>query len=113
MEAAGKRPQGGWTEKLRTFKVIREKVNTLTDLPNIGKSLASDLLTIGINEPNQLIGQSPYQMYEALCKITGKRHDPCVLDVFISITRFMEGEPPKPWWEYTAERKEFLNKTKS
>lgn len=28
-----------------------------------------------------------------------------LLDVYISITRFMDGEAPKPWWAYTAERK--------
>ena len=36
------------------------------------------------------------------------RHDPCVLDVFMSITRFMDGDPPRPWWDYTAERKALL-----
>jgi hypothetical protein len=36
---------------------------------------------------------------------TGVRHDPCVLDVFMSITRFMDGEDPKAWWDYTPERK--------
>jgi hypothetical protein len=41
----------------------------------------------------------------ALCDETGVRQDPCVLDVLISITRFMNGEPPRPWWFYTAERK--------
>jgi hypothetical protein len=28
-----------------------------------------------------------------------------LLDVFISITRFMDGEAPRVWWDYTAERK--------
>ncbi|MFZ2235243.1 MAG: helix-hairpin-helix domain-containing protein [Dokdonella sp.] len=44
-------------------------------------------------------------MYGALCVISGTRHDPCVLDVFMSITRFVNGAPPLPWWSYTAERK--------
>jgi Pathogenicity locus len=29
-----------------------------------------------------------------------------VLDVFISVTRFMGGEAPLPWWCFTAERKQ-------
>ena len=37
--------------------------------------------------------------------MTGVRHDPCVLDVFMSITRFMDGEAPRAWWDYTPERK--------
>jgi hypothetical protein len=44
-------------------------------------------------------------MYDDLCRITGHRHDPCVLDTFIAAVRYMEGGPQVPWWEYTAERK--------
>lgn len=77
----------------------------LTDLPNIGKAGAEDLRHLGVYEPHQLIGQNPFELYERLCIITGHRHDPCVLDVLMSITRFMEGEAPRPWWEYTEERK--------
>ncbi len=35
-------------------------------------------------------------------------HDPCVFDVFISITHFMNGEPPMNWWDFTDERKKVL-----
>ena len=86
-------------------KVIREKVTKLTDLPNIGKAGAADLVLLGIEKPADLLGQDPYDMYYRLCDITGQRHDPCVIDVFISITRFINGDGPKPWWHYTAERK--------
>jgi hypothetical protein len=44
-------------------------------------------------------------MYDDLCRITGVRHDPCVLDVFIAAVRFMAGGPAMPWWKFTAERK--------
>jgi hypothetical protein len=30
------------------------------------------------------------------------------LDTFIAAVRFMEGEPKRPWWKYTAERKRTL-----
>lgn len=86
-------------------KVTRSRLKDLTDLPNIGREMAEDLRVLGITEPSQLAGRSPYAMYEELCEKTGTRHDPCVLDVFISITRFMDGEAPKPWWHYTDERK--------
>ncbi|QDZ89553.1 helix-hairpin-helix domain-containing protein [Shewanella decolorationis] len=85
-------------------KVVRAKVKQLTDLPNIGKASAADLRLLGIETPVQLLGQNPYQMYRTLCDKTGQRHDPCVLDVFLSITRFMAGDDPKPWWYYTEER---------
>jgi hypothetical protein len=48
-------------------------------------------------------------MYEELCRKTNQRHDPCLLDVFISAVRFMAGAPARPWWAYTAERKEALS----
>jgi hypothetical protein len=31
-----------------------------------------------------------------------------VLDVFISVTRFMAGEAPMTWWSFTEERKRTL-----
>lgn len=89
-------------------KVVREDVMLLTHLPNIGKSLAGDLQLIGIDCPAKLHGRDPYEMYETLCAMTGLRHDPCVLDVFISVTRFMKGEPAAAWWLFTAERKKTL-----
>jgi hypothetical protein len=32
-------------------------------------------------------------------------YDLCVLDVFISVTKFMRGGPATPWWKFTSERK--------
>ena len=89
-------------------KVSREKLYKLTDLPNIGKASAADLVLLGIEQPADLLGQDPYAMYYRLCEITGQRHDLCVIDVFISITRFINGDAAKPWWAYTAERKAAL-----
>ena len=86
-------------------KVIREGVKALTDLPNIGPAMAADLRLLDIHTPTQLLGRDPYAMYDELCARTHTRHDPCVIDVFLSITRFMAGDAPQPWWHYTAERK--------
>ena len=89
-------------------KVIRSRVKTLTDLPNIGKSIAQDLVMLGITQPAHLTGKDPYAMYDRICRKTGVVHDACLLDTFISVTRFMDGEPPQPWWHYTPERKRRL-----
>lgn len=89
-------------------KVDRTRLGKLTDLPNIGPAIAADLRLMGINRPNDLAGQSPLELYHMLSTIKGKRQDPCLLDVLISITRFMEGEEPRPWWIYTEERKRML-----
>ena len=86
-------------------KVKRSRVKLLTDLPNVGPAMARDLVRIGIKAPKQLVGKDPLKLYDSLSRTTGMRQDPCVLDVFISIIRFMDGEVPKPWWVYTDLRK--------
>jgi hypothetical protein len=90
--------------KRRTIEVNRDLTN-LEQIPNVGPSIASDLRRIGVLEPKALVGHDPFALYEDLCRVTSQRHDPCVLDVFISAVRFMEGAPSKPWCKYTAERK--------
>ena len=85
-----------------------EDCRKLEDLPNVGKAVAGDLRQIGITRPNQLRGKDPYKLFEKLCRVTGHRHDPCMIDTFISIVRFADGEPARPWWHYTAERKKKL-----
>ena len=77
----------------------------LEQLPNIGPALASDLRLLGIQNPQELPGRDPFALYQALCRRTGKRQDPCVLDTFIAAVDFMRGAAPAPWWHYTAERK--------
>ena len=88
----------------------RSTVSQLTDLPNIGKAMARDLSTVNIHHPQDLIGKDGYQLYGELCRKTGKKHDPCVIDVFLSVVDFMGGREAKPWWKYTAERKKFISK---
>jgi hypothetical protein len=86
----------------------RREAVRLEDIPNIGPAIAADLRRLGITSPDELSGRDPYAMYDDLCRITGQRHDPCLLDTFIAAVRFMEGESKKPWWKYTAERKREL-----
>ena len=80
----------------------------LEDIPNVGPAVAADLRQLGITLPGELAGRDPYAMYDDLCRLTGQRHDPCLLDTFIAAVRYMEGGPKKPWWKFTAERKREL-----
>jgi Pathogenicity locus len=86
----------------------RAEATRLEEIPNVGPAIAADLRRLGITSPGDLLGRDPYAMYEDLCRLTGQRHDPCLLDTFIAAVRFMAGEPKKPWWKYTAERKREL-----
>ncbi|MCD7099551.1 helix-hairpin-helix domain-containing protein [Stenotrophomonas sp. MMGLT7] len=89
-------------------KVDRNHLLSLTDLPNVGPACEKDLRLIGIRVPAHLRGRDPYDMYAQLCMRTGVMHDPCVIDVFTSVVRFLAGEPAQPWWAFSAERKRTL-----
>lgn len=88
----------------------RRDINDLNKIPNVGSATIKYLSKLGINKPVELIGKNPYSMFEELCKITGKQFDLCLVDVFISAVNYMEGAPPKKWWDYTEERKTVLSK---
>ncbi len=77
----------------------------LEQLPNIGPAMAADLRALGITQPAELARHDAFALYRALCTLSGKRQDPCVLDTFLAATDFMRGAPPAPWWAYTAQRK--------
>ena len=86
-------------------KVRREAVRELTDLPNVGKATTADLHRLGIHQPQDLVGCDVYALYHELCRLDGVRHDPCVLDVLLSLVDFIQGGAAQPWWAFTAERK--------
>ncbi len=94
-------------QRKKSTKGVRQ-VARLEHIPNVGPAVAADLRQLGITTPAGLPGRDPYAMYDDLCRITGRRHDPCLLDTFIAAVRYMEGAPRKPWWNYTAERKRVM-----
>ncbi len=83
----------------------RKAISRLEDLPNVGSAIADRLRLIDIDHPKKLIGKDPLALYDQLCAVTKKRHDPCIIDTFISIVHFMESGEALPWWAFTAERK--------
>ena len=87
-------------------KVVREKIQGFTDLPNIGPAGAQDFVRLGYKRPSELAGADPLELYKALCHVTGSYHDPCVLDFFMSVTDFLQGNAPQPWWHFTERRKQ-------
>ena len=112
LKTKGLWPYGSWPaeavftrEKHMMAKGKRTQINKLEDLPNVGKAIATHLRAIGIESPDQLRGQNPVVMYEKLAIEKGRRQDPCVLDVFMSVVSFIEGGPALPWWAFTEERK--------
>lgn len=86
-------------------KVRRDRLGQFTDLPNVGPRFADDLRLLGFSTPSQLAGQDAYSLYRRLCQLSGTRQDPCVLDTLLAVVDFCDGNPPRPWWHYTTQRK--------
>ncbi len=84
----------------------------LTDIPNVGKSIAADLVGLGLTTPAQVKTMDPFTTYDRLRDPRGQRHDPCVLDIFMAAHDFMNGGPAQPWWRFTEQRKQPLGRSK-
>lgn len=80
----------------------------LEDLPYIGKSLAADLRSIGIQTPAEFARVKPLAAYDRLADPMGKRHDPCVLHTFLSVEHFLKTGESIPWWKFTEEGKRLI-----
>ena len=73
-------------------------------LSGIGPSMARDLLDLGYGRIDDLVGEDPQAMFEALCSLRGERIDRCVLYVFRCAVYQAETERPDPelrlWWNW-------------
>ena len=83
----------------------RQSVERLTDIVNIGPAVAGALESIGVTKPQQLIGADGAALYEQLIESKREFYDPCVLDTFLAAVDYMNGNQPRAWWHYTADRK--------
>ena len=75
------------------------------DIPNVGPRMEEDFLQLGFKNPSDLKGQDALALYQEMCRLTGTRHDPCVLDTYMAVIDFMNGASARPWHAYTAERR--------
>ena len=81
------------------------EVIKFTDIPNVGKAVAEKLLLLHLKSPQELKTKDAFALYTKINKLTGTRHDPCLLDTFIAVIDFMNGAPPRYWFYYTKDRK--------
>ena len=80
----------------------------LRDLVSVGPKVEADLHRLGIRSVNQLAAWEPKRLYARLCRLTGQRQDPCVLDVF-SAAVAQARDPFLPysqcqWWYWSRQR---------
>jgi len=59
-----------------------EKLKRLQMLRNIGPKMAADLLSLGIESPEQMFRADPEALYEELKRRCGGKLDRCVLYAF-------------------------------
>ncbi len=67
--------------------------------------MLKDFSVLGVRTLPQLARREAFELWRDLCQRTGQRHDPCVIDVFMSAISQARGEPPCPWWKFTPNRK--------
>jgi hypothetical protein len=64
---------------------------------------------LGVGSVAELARQNPENLYKKLCRITGQRHDPCVLDTFhAGVAQARNPRLPVEqcqWWYWSRRRK--------
>ena len=76
----------------------------LQKIPGIGKSLAEDLYSIGIDGIEKLKGGDPEKLYDRLCHKIGAHVDRCVLYTFRCAVYYATETAHDPeklkWWNW-------------
>jgi hypothetical protein len=88
---------------------------SLTDLVSVGPAMLADFRKLGVETVAQLARQDPARLYERLCRLTGVRQDPCVLDVFCAaVAQARDPKLPREqrnWWFWSRKRKAASGRT--
>ena len=94
-------------DKTTTTKAFENRGMTspLTTIPNVGPAVARQLERLNIALPDDLRGRDPHELFDCLCELDGRSHDPCLLDTLVAAVSYAEGTPVRPWWELSRERK--------
>ena len=66
----------------KVMKANSEAIKKLTVIPGIGKSIAKDLINIGIRCVDDLKSKDPERLYKASNKLAGCTQDRCLLYAF-------------------------------
>lgn len=89
---------------MRKYSSNKNASKELQLIPGVGKSIAQDLLDLGINKVKDLKGKDPEKLYSKLCELAGMRIDRCVLYVFRCAIYYAENTKHNPeklkWWNW-------------
>lgn len=81
----------------------------LIDLISVGPATVREFHLLGVRSVAQLARANPESLYDKLCRLHGRRIDPCCLDVF-SAAVAQARNPSLPaekcaWWYWSQQRK--------
>ncbi len=83
---------------------VETSLRDLQRIPGIGKSLAQDLVDLGITSVASLRGRNPEKLYRNLMDLHGSHIDRCVLYAFRCAVYFATEKKPDPerlkWWNW-------------
>ena len=89
----------------KSTRRVQRIADPLKRLRNIGPAARADLAILGITHIEQLAASDPYRLYTLLQIKTGRKHDPCVWDVFAAAIHEARTGEAREWWAFTQERK--------
>jgi hypothetical protein len=87
----------------------KNETRRLRDLYSVGPATVCDLKCLGITRVEQLVGKDARKLYDRLGRLSGKRYDPCVLDVLSAAIAQAQDpglpEEKRKWWYWSRIRK--------
>ena len=95
----------GGTRSATLVGMQDEHLRQLTAIPNVGPAIAGRLLRLGVTSPDDLRDQDPEDLFLRCSMLAGRPEDPCLLDTLRAAVDVANGEPARPWWHYSRERK--------
>lgn len=84
--------------------------NDLRTIPGVGKSIAADLMNIGISQVSDLRNRDPQELYDQSNAFAGCIQDRCLLYVFRCAVYFAETDPEErepeklKWWNWKDDK---------
>src|SRR5689334_11125497 len=89
-------------------KVQFDDNRQLKDLRGIGPKMLQDFAQLGVTSVHQLKSTDAQNLYDRMCRISGVRQDPCVLDTYrCAIEQARNPRLPdeqKDWWYWSRLR---------
>ena len=87
----------------------RDGGRELIDLISVGPATVRALHSLGVRSVAQLARAKPEMLYSKLCRLRGRREDPCCLDVFsAAVAQARNSNLPAEkcaWWYWSQQRK--------